>query len=267
MLGLAQSSVTAQLQTLEGRAGEPLFVRHARGIRPTPRADALAARLSAPFDALSLAMGMRPAAEEPALRIGGAAEFLAAVALPALSPAIADGMRIAVTPGLADDLLDKLKAGSLDMVVSAVRPRGRALPSTPLFDEEFVLVGSPSLGVAPSEAISPESIRTAALLAYAHDVPILRRYWRHVFGERLDREPAVIAPDLRALAAAAAAGAGITVLPTYLIRDELATGSLIVLRPTEDAPINTLHLVRRPGPLTDAVARVDLMLRQAVDRL
>ena len=37
MLGLAQSSVTAQLQTLERHMGEPLFERHARGIRPTFR--------------------------------------------------------------------------------------------------------------------------------------------------------------------------------------------------------------------------------------
>ena len=31
-LGLAQSSVTTQLQALEESVGEPLFVRHARGI-------------------------------------------------------------------------------------------------------------------------------------------------------------------------------------------------------------------------------------------
>ena len=55
-----------------------------------------------------------------------------------------------------------------------------------------------------------------------------------------------------------------TVLPTYLIADELADGRLVVLRETDDPPINTLHLVRRPGPLTEGVALVERTLRAAV---
>lgn len=263
-VGLAQSSVTTQLQALETSVGEPLFVRHARGIRPTPRADELAARLSGPLDALADALGTRPAAEPPLVRVGGAAEFLARVAAPALAPAVAHGLRLAVTSGLADDLLEQLRVGSLDLVISAVRPRGRTLSSTPLFDEEFALVASPSLGIEPSQGLAPHALAEVPLLAYDRDVPILRRYWRHVFGIRLEREPALVLPDLRALGAAAVEGAGVTVLPTYLIADELADGRLIDLRPTEDPPINTLHLVRRPGPLPQGVAVVEQALRAAI---
>jgi DNA-binding transcriptional LysR family regulator len=263
-LGLAQSSVTTQLQSLEASIGEPLFVRHARGILPTPRADELAARLSGPLDALADALGTRPAAEPPIVRLGGAAEFLARVAVPALAPAVADGLRLTVTTGLADDLLEQLRVGSLDLVISAVRPRGRSLPSLPLFDEEFALVASPSLGLAPSPHLRPDPLAGVPLLAYARDVPILRRYWRHTFGIRLEREPALVIADLRALAAAAVAGAGVTVLPTYLIADELADGRLVDLRETDDPPINPLHLVRRPGPLTEGVAVVEQALRAAV---
>ena len=53
-------------------------------------------------------------------------------------------------------------------------------------------------------------------------------------------------------------------LPTYLIADELADGRLVDLRPTDDPPINTLHLVRRPGPLAEGVAVVEQALRAAV---
>ncbi|WP_311245482.1 LysR family transcriptional regulator [Microbacterium sp. WCS2018Hpa-23] len=264
VLGLAQSSVTTQLQALEASVGEPLFVRHARGIRPTPRADELVARVAGPLDELADALGTRPAAEPPIVRVGGAAEFLARVAVPALAPAVADGLRVTVSAGLADDLLDDLRVGSLDLVVSAVRPRGRSLPSLPFFDEEFALVAAPSLGIVPSSHLRPDPLGEVPLLAYARDVPILRRYWRHTFGIRLEREPALVVADLRALAAAAVGGAGVTVLPTYLIADELADGRLVVLRETDDPPINTLHLVRRPGPLTDGVALVERTLRAAV---
>ena len=263
MLGIAQSSVTAQLQALERNVGEPLFVRHARGIRPTSRADDLAARLSGPLDALALALGAPAPAETPPVRIGGAAEFLERVVMPALAPMVVAGRRITVTAGVADDLLEQLRIGSLDVVVSSVRPKGRALPAAALMDEEFVLVAAPALGIEASPGLSPRDLDAVPLLAYARDVPILRRYWRHVFGTRLEREPALVVPDLRALAAAAVAGAGATVLPTYLIADELADGRLVVLRDTDDPPINTLYVVRRPGPLTEAVAEIDRALRLA----
>ncbi len=264
MLGIAQSSVTTQLQALERSMGEPLFIRHARGIVPTPRADDLAARLSGPLDALALAVGSPSPATAPPVRIGGAGEFVERVVMPALAPMIAERRRITVTTGLADELLEQLGAGSLDLVLSAIRPKGRTLPAAALVDEEFALVAAPSLGVRASAELVPSALEGIPLLAYAHDVPILRRYWRHVFGLRLEREPALIVPDLRALAAAAVAGAGITVLPTYLIAEELADGRLVVLRETDDPPINTLYLVRRPGPLTDVVAEIDRALRLAV---
>lgn len=262
MLGLAQSSVTAQLQALERSVGEPLFIRHARGIRPTGRADELAARVAGPFDSLAAAIGTGPAA--PVLRLGGAAEFLERVAMPALAPLVSSGLRLDVTTALADDLLVQLRAGTLDLVVSSVRPRGRVLPASALCDEEFVLVAAPSRGIEPDARPDPARLDAQPLLAYARDLPILRRYWRHVFGVRLDREPDLVAPDLRALTAAAVAGAGITVLPSYLVAGELADGRLVSLHPTDDPPINTLYLVRRPGPLPETTAAVDAALRAAV---
>lgn len=267
VLGIAQPTVTGHLQTLERLEGEALFVRTARGMLPTARADRLAARLAEPFDRLAEVLGGEATSPvEHRIRIGGAAEFTASVVMPALAQAVAGGLRVHVTTGLADDLLDDARAGRLDVVISSVRPRGRSLPAVGLVDEEFALVASPGLDLDPAEVAErgPDALRAYPLLAYAQDVPILRRYWRHVFGMRLDREPGLIAPDLRALAAAAVAGAGVTVLPTYLIRAELGEGRLRMLVATDDPPINTLFLVRRPGAPAEASRIVEDALRQAV---
>ena len=267
VLGIAQPTVTGHLRTLERLEGEALFVRTARGMLPTARADRLAARLAEPFDRLAEVLGGEATSPvEHRIRIGGAAEFTASVVMPALAQAVAGGLRVHVTTGLADDLLDDARAGRLDVVISSVRPRGRSLPAVGLVDEEFALVASPGLDLDPAEVAErgPDALRAYPLLAYAQDVPILRRYWRHVFGMRLDREPGLIAPDLRALAAAAVAGAGVTVLPTYLIRAELGEGRLRMLVATDDPPINTLFLVRRPGAPAEASRIVEDALRQAV---
>ena len=256
MVGVTQPAVSAQLQALERTVGERLFVRGARGVTPTVRANDLAARLGAPFDLLASALAEADpasAADQPPVRLGGAAELLGEVAAPALAPLVAEGVRVSVTPGMPGPLVEALRAGTLDLVIASERPRGRALVAAPLVDETFVLVASPEVALA----FDLDGVRLGAdgaprldsipLLVYSEDVPILRRYWRHVFGRRLEREAALTFPDLRALREAAIAGAGVTALPSYLCRAALASGSLVELFPTDDPPINTLWLVRRPG--------------------
>ncbi|WP_309067743.1 LysR family transcriptional regulator [Microbacterium sp.] len=266
-LGLTQPAVTAQLQALEGMLGERLFERTARGVTPTPRADDLAMRLTGPFAAVAEAIGgMRPGEGGPhaPVRIGGAADILAEVVVPGLAALVAGGVRLQVVPGLSGPLVDSLRSGVLDLVVASERPRGRSVIATPVTDETFVLVAAPGLTRAPVG--SPDDLDEVPLLAFAHDVPILRRYWRHVFGVRLEREPALTVPDLRTLREAAVAGAGATVLPLHVCREALSSGRLIDLHPTEDPPINTLFLVRRPGALAPHVERVRLAATDAIAR-
>ena len=277
-MGVTQPAVSAQLQALERSLGERLFVRGARGVTPTLRADELAARLAGPFASVAGALAMLDpddSAPQPPVRVGGAAEVLAEVVAPALAPLISAGVRVQVQPGLTGGLMDALRAGSLDIVIASERPRGRALTAVPLVDETFVLVGAPEIARVlggPLAADGPTSLDDTPLLAYAHDLPILRRYWRHVFGVRLEREPALTFPDLRALRDAAIAGAGVTVLPSYLCRaaldDERLVDLLLSNDPRsndprsddprrDDPPINTLYLVSRTGdPSRPHVERV-----------
>lgn len=251
-LGLSQPSVTAQLRVLETRIGQPLFVRGARGVTPTAAADDLARRLDGPMDSLAaVAAGLlgSPVAGRT-LHLGGPAELMSARVLPALAGVIADGIDVRVRLGLADELLSELSDGRLDLVVSAIRPRKPGLRSEPLCDEEFVLVGAPGV--------------ERPLLAYAEDLPIIRRWWRHVLGTPPPKRAALVVPDLRALRAAAVAGIGATVLPRYLITEELANGALVDLMPAEDPPINTLYLATRAAARDEShVTRVRASLLKA----
>ena len=95
----------------------------------------------------------------------------------------------------------------------------------------------------------PDRLAAAPLISYDADLPIVRRYWRHVFDQRLAVQAAVTVPDLRAVLTAVLAGAGWSVLPGYLCRSDLLTGRLVVLHRPADPPINTAFLVQRPGSL------------------
>ncbi|MDJ0466229.1 LysR family transcriptional regulator [Streptomyces sp. H27-C3] len=255
LLTLSQPTVTTQIRALEKKLGRELFERLPRGVAPTPVADDLAAQVAAPLDALEAVTDRGrtgvAAATEP-VHLAGPAELLCVRALPGLAPLVERGVRLRITTGLTDSLLDGLLAGHHDLVLSTIRPRGRALISVPLMDEEFVLVASPGwaarIGVERVAAQGSAALHGVPLVTYADDLPIARRYWRHVFGVRLTGPAAVVVPDLRGVLSAVVAGAGVTVLPRYLCHAELAAGALVALLTPDDPPINTGYLAQRPGP-------------------
>lgn len=250
LLGVSQPTVTTQIRTLEGQVGRELFERRARGVTPAPYADELAARIVQPLDSLAAVAGAGSAEDGPAepVHLAGPAELLSRCVLPGLAPLVDQGVRLRITPGLTEPLLDDLRAGRHDLVIATYRPRGRTLTAVPLNDEEFVLVASPDWG---RRLGAPEHLAAALhgvpLVAYAEDLPIVRRYWRHVFGRRLVRQPALTMPDLNGVKAAVAGGTGFTVLPRYLCAEEMASGALVLLHDPDDPPINTAFLVQRPG--------------------
>jgi DNA-binding transcriptional LysR family regulator len=267
LLAMSQPTVTSQIRSLEQQMGRQLFERLPRGVAATAVADELAAEIAGPLDALAaVAERGRPGVATPAepVHLGGPAELLCERVLPTLAPLIDQGVRLRVTTGLADELLDGLRAGRFDVVVSTIRPRGRSITAVPLMDEEFVLVAAPEWTgrIGP---VTPQALRDLPLVTYAEDLPIARRYWRHVFGIRLTGQAALVVPDLRGVLSAVVAGAGITVLPRYLCLDELAAGQLVPLLEPEDPPINTAYLAERAGATErPQVTKVrELLLREA----
>ncbi|PBC65520.1 LysR family transcriptional regulator [Streptomyces sp. Tue6028] len=254
LLGLSQPTVTTQMRSLEEQLGRELFERRPRGVVPTSVADELAAQVAAPLDALAAVAdrgGLGADQPPDPVHVAGPAELLCVRALPALAPLTRQGVRLRISTGLTDELLEGLRGGRFDLVIATIRPRGRTLTSVPLMDEEFVLVAAPAwaerIGPERVAAEGPAALHGVPLVTYAEDLPIARRYWRHVFGTRLTGQAAITVPDLRGVLAAVVAGAGISVLPRYLCLDELATGALVPLLTPEDPPINTGYLTQRPG--------------------
>jgi len=246
-LTLSQPTVTAQIRTLERRLGRELFERRARGVTALPFADQLALQLAVPLDQLATVSGKAQELATEPVHLAGPAEFLSTTVLPALAPLVAEGVRLRIIPGLTEHLLEELRAGRHDLVVATRRPRGRALVSSPLTDEEFALVAAPVWAERLAGRELPSALQDVPLVSYAEDLPIVRRYWRHVFERRLTARSAVTVPDLRGVLSAVTAGAGFSVLPTYLCGGALASGALVLLHRPDDPPINTGYLVQRPG--------------------
>ncbi|MEU5535395.1 LysR family transcriptional regulator [Streptomyces sp. NPDC020362] len=250
-LGLSQSTVTTQIRALENRLGRELFERRAHGVTPLPHADQLATQLSVPLDQLAAITGEESSSTVAPVHLAGPAEFMGVVGLKVLAPLVTQGVRLRVAIGLTEPLLEELRAGRHDLVVATRRPRGRTLHADLFADEEFVLVAAPAWAEQLTGQDLPTALESLPLIAYAEDLPIARRYWRHVFNRRLHVQAAITVPDLRGVLTTVTAGAGWSVLPSYLCRAELASGALRLLHQPEDPPINTAYLVQRPGSSTN----------------
>ncbi|MCU7727861.1 LysR family transcriptional regulator [Actinoplanes sp. KI2] len=271
-LGLSQPAVTIQLRLLEERLGRPLFTRLPRGVAPTPAADLLARRIADPLDQLAAfaAAGL----DEPAdsfggiVHLGAPVELVTARVLPALADLVGRGLELRVTIGVSDELLQGLRSGALDLAVLTARPRRRGLRAEPLLDEEFALVAAEpwTTRLAGADDLAA-ALAAAPLIAYAEELPIVRRYWQSVFEVRPALQAALVVPNLHAVLAAVRAGAGYSVLPTYLCADDLAANRLTVLHEPPVPPLNTLFLASRADTaLTGAVNAVrERLLTRLVD--
>ncbi|WP_327173822.1 LysR family transcriptional regulator [Streptomyces sp. NBC_01335] len=265
-LGLSQPTVTAQIRTLEQQTGRELFTRLPRGVDPTPYAHELATQIAAPLDALA---GLEDtAATAGPVHLAGPSELLCVRVLPALAPLITEGLQLRVAQGLPEPLIEEMRAGRHDLVIATRHPPGRTWKSVPLADEEYLLVAAPAwaerLARHPHSTDLCAALREVPMVTYAEDLPIIRRYWRTIFGKQHTARAAVTVPNLYAVLSAVNAGAGYSVLPRSLCQDHLDTGRLTLLHNPEEAPLNTLFLLQRPGAETNPdVLRVRERLREA----
>ena len=186
------------------------------------------------------------------LRLAGPPEFTTTCVLPALADLIQSGLQVDVTLGRpAEKLLAGLIDGEHDLVVSTIPPDAASLTVTDLFREEFLLVAAPALASRVTGRDS-RALEGLPCIAYSEDRPLIRRYWREVFGEEPTMAPVAVVPDLRGVLSLTAAGAGYTVLPRYLCRKDLAGGALVSLMEPASPPANTIFLAAK-DPGTDVV--------------
>ncbi len=273
LLGLSQPAVTSQIRTLERQLGRPLFLRQARGVTPTTVGDELAHRAAPHLDALVeiTEAGLDEQSGERTLHLAGPPEFTSVRVLPTLSPLIAQGLALRISFGNAQETLEGLAAGHHDLAISTDRPRGTLLTGSPLCDEEHVLVAAPRwagrIGPGLLRRKGPQVLEHLPVVEVHESLPLVTRYWTTVFDTRPATAGTVIAPDLRAVLHATAAGAGMAVLPRYLCEEALERGEVMALLDPPVPPLRTYFLVVRTGTLTLAhIARAhEWLLRAATD--
>ena len=197
-LALTQPAVSHAIARLRTLFNDELFVRQPRGVRPTPAAVAIYAKLSGSLDsvrtAVEAARGFDPATTER--------EFFVAVAHP-LGPLMALRLRERLartaprsrvafsTRSRPVDLERGLAEGQIDVAVDWLVPPGERFAALVAFDDGMVVMarrGHPALRQRLPDAIARSSdfVTLRARVAGEHPVPALRELVRLPFRDTLE---------------------------------------------------------------------------------
>jgi DNA-binding transcriptional LysR family regulator len=118
--------------------------------------------------------------------------------------------------------------------VTSVSPGRRSTVATPVGMKRFVLVGPPLTVASPAPASLEALGRWLAgrpWVAYSAELPMTRRFWLSSLGRPFSGDLRLVAPDLRAVAAAVEHGLGCSLLPDFACVDGLARGTMVELYP------------------------------------
>jgi DNA-binding transcriptional LysR family regulator len=268
VLHLTQPAVSQHIAALESALGQSLFQRMPRRMLPTDEGKRLYTEIVEAIERLESITPRLSNNAPQVIRIGSPQEFFAERVLNQLPQT--ENFLYRVQFGLAKDLIQQLLAGQLDGVIATQKIMRSELEYQLVHEENFWLVAPSNTVIpVPSEQLQVDLtcleswVRSQPLIAYSEDLPIIRRFWRVIFGRRLDTVPRLVLPDLRLIRQAVVAGLGFSILPDYLCEDGVNSNALkLILKPT-NAVTNQIWLSYRKSERQSS--RVELLLKLLVE--
>ena len=252
---VTQSTLSAGIKELESQLGVQLVERDKRNVRLTAVGEEVTTRarelLAGAGDLVEAARSASLPLSGP-LRLGAIptiAPFLLPKVLPALRRAH-PGLKLYLREDLTERLLERLRAGSLDLALIALPYDTGDLYLRELFRDEFRFVTREDDPAARGKEISLRKLDTGEILLL-EEGHCLRDHAIAACGpRRIAWEDRVEATSLYTLIQMVAGGLGATLLPELTLGAGILKGTQLVARPfAAPAPFRTLALAaRRTSP-------------------
>ena len=253
VVNVSQPALSVQIREMEAALGQPLVERGPRNAVLTPFGRMILSHTQK-------VLGEMQALSEAARWRGGLSGRLNLGLIPTIAPYVLSDVLEALRSGdisldvhvqeaKTDRLIRQLMAGQLDVAVMALPVVAEGLISTPLFEDRFLLAGSPArldaLG-AGAEDLRPTGLGAAPLLLL-EDGHCLSDQALEVCGR--NRSHAQIdtgASSLATLSRLVAAGFGLTLIPELAAPAEMrASPDMQLVRFSSPEPSRQIGLVRR----------------------
>ncbi len=235
-LNLTQSAVSHQIKSLEQELGEPLFIRAKRGVKLSQSGQAVLERAIRIVDEVqSLKERVLGRENQPVGRVRAAAATQAFVHL--FAPLFESFMRAHAGIDLTfrstvstDQTVADILNGLADVGFASLPVYSPTLKVTDLFEDELVLVVGHGHRLAGRQSATLQEIRGERLILFERGASIRRA--TDQFFHKVGMEPtlALESNDTYFIKIMVERGLGISLLPAWTVRDEVAWGWLAKLK-------------------------------------
>jgi DNA-binding transcriptional LysR family regulator len=266
-LGLAKSAVSARVARLEDRLGARLLHRTTRAVALTEAGVRFYERCRRVVAAAEEAeLAGEEASQEPSgvLRVTAPVTFGQRHLAPAAAEFLVAAPRVQLQLDVSDRVVDLVEEG-FDLAIRIASLRDSSLVARKLATDPLVVVGAPSYLARRGTPARPQDLVRHDCLRYSQ-VPV-RSEWRFTSGGRPVAVPvtgSLVANDGSVLLAAAAAGLGLAVVPSYMAAPHLADGTLVTVlggHALAELGIYAVHPHRSHVPLK-VRAFIDFLVRR-----
>lgn len=269
-LGVTQSTISRRIAALEARIGRTLVQRTTRRVSLTEAgqiyADALRDVLLHLRNAEALVQN-QAAEPEGLLRVTMPTAFGRICVLPCIARLAERYPRLRFDVDLSDRYVDLLD-DSYDVAVRLDGSPQTGVVTSPVHTFGLLLCASPEYARRHGLPRSPTELGAHRYLAMRTYAPRLKWSARwHGKKVDVDLAPLITANDSTTLRNLVIAGAGIAVLPTYLVAEDLAAGTVVDALPGLDLPRRSMYVAypHPRGDLSKVRAFVDELTRIGTD--
>ncbi|MBD1203565.1 MAG: LysR family transcriptional regulator [Rhodobacteraceae bacterium] len=262
-LNLSQSALSTQIRALEATLGHDLFERRGRGLALTEAGRIALDHAEAIFrtaDDLTATLRETGRARRP-LRVGALATLSRNFQMQFLRPLIGRAdVEVVLRSGSQTELLRDLDALALDVVLTNLAPsreQGSPWLVHRIAEQPVSLIGTPDRVAGPSRDLT-DLLSTEPLILPAPDTALRAAF--DALAARLGVVPTIAAEadDMAMLRLLAREDAGLAVIPTIVVQDELANGLLVQVARIEGMR-ETFYAITRerrfPNPMLASLLR------------
>lgn len=230
-LNVTQSTVSLRLRDLNEAIGKPMFRKSGRQLVLTADGVGVLSHASVIMGEVEKLHGLAKQETIAGLVRMGVSEALALAGLPSIINRLKlryPGLRTEMTIATSADLERGLLEGRLDMALGINLRDDPRLKSMDLGVQQATWLASSAMNLP--ERIRPRDIGHLPVLSNPSPSPMYQQTVNWFRSEGLAPQQISVSNSITIIARLVAAGIGVAILPTRLVQDEIAAGTMVALK-------------------------------------